>query len=225
MYDVIVTGSEGLLGVPLCTHLEAKGLKVAHLDLSLGHDLSDEEFVSSWFSENPGCGLVNLFALDDSITKTRTAPDLLHVPLEDFKTILSVNVVALFSVCRQFILNNSRGSVVNLASIYGVNSPRPDLYRNGEKNVAYGVSKAAVIQLTKHLGVHAAPNFRFNTIVLGGVAAGQPADFVERYIENVPMKRMATPDEIIGCVEYLLSESSAYSTAGTITIDGGWTAI
>lgn len=225
MYDVIVTGSEGLLGSPLCRHLEAKGLKVAHLDLSLGHDLTDEEFVVSWFGENPGRGLVNLFALDDSITKTRTAPDFIHVPLEDFKAILSVNVVALFSVCRQFVLNNSSGSVVNLASIYGVNSPRPDLYRNGEKNIGYGVSKAAVIQLTKHLGVHAAPNFRFNSIVLGGVSAGQPADFVERYIENVPMKRMATPDEIIGCVEYLLSKSSAYSTAATITIDGGWTAI
>ena len=90
MYDVIVTGSEGLLGVPLCKHLEAKGLKVAHLDLSLGHDLTDEDFVVSWFKQNPGLGLVNLFALDDTITQTRVATDFSRIELGSFEEILSV---------------------------------------------------------------------------------------------------------------------------------------
>jgi NAD(P)-dependent dehydrogenase (short-subunit alcohol dehydrogenase family) len=93
-----------------------------------------------------------------------------------------------------------------------------------EKNIAYGISKAAVNQLSRHLAVHAAPNFLVNTVVLGGFKNSQSKEFVANYSKNVPLQRMGTPKDIFGLLEYLCSEKASYSTGSEFFIDGGWTA-
>ena len=113
---------------------------------------------------------------------------------------------------------------MNFSSIYGVRSPDARLYSEGEKPISYGVSKAGVIQLSRHLATHAAPNFRVNTIILGGIFENQREEFVSRYSANVPLGRMGSPSEILGAVEFLTSDASSYTTGSAINIDGGWTA-
>ena len=71
---------------------------------------------------------------------------------------------------------NTKGSIVNFSSTYGCGSPIPSMYTNGEKHIGYGVSKAGVIQLTKHLAVHLAPNIRVNCVSPGGVKFNQDKD-------------------------------------------------
>ena len=63
---IIVTGSEGLIGTELCSYLSKK-YKILKLDLILGHDLTDEEFVKNWFKKNKADALVNCFALNDHV--------------------------------------------------------------------------------------------------------------------------------------------------------------
>jgi gluconate 5-dehydrogenase len=137
---------------------------------------------------------------------------------------MEVNVVALLSVCREYIRNQAFGNIINFSSIYGVASPRPDMYHNSEKFIGYSVSKAAVIQLTRHLAIHSAPNFRVNCVMPGGIYVDQPAKFVRSYSRNAPIGRMMNLDEITGIVEFLISEKSSYCTAGIYPVDGGWTA-
>jgi NAD(P)-dependent dehydrogenase (short-subunit alcohol dehydrogenase family) len=225
---VVVTGSRGLIGRALVP-LFQKQYQVHELDLSLGHDLSDETFVKQWFAQNPADYLVNLFALNDSAVATTSTEKqtLFNIPLDSFRKYCEVNLTALFSVCREFARNNKKGSIVNFSSTYGIVSPRPELYDNKEKHIGYSVTKAGVVQMTRHLAVHLGPDIRVNCVVPGGVTdtSHQPTKFHELYSKHTPMRRMMHAPELFGILEYLCSDKSSYSTGGVFPVDGGWTAL
>ena len=225
MKDLIITGSEGLIGKTLSEYFIKKGYSVSCLDLQLGHDLTDERFVKDWFRDNPAKSLINAFALNDHINHSERNSGFREVALDDFNKMLQVNLTSLFSVCRQYIICNNSGNIVNFSSIYGVVSPEHKLYGGSEKDISYGISKAGVLQLGRHLGVHAAPSFRVNSIVLGGIEHEQSSEFIAGYSERAPLGRMANRSEVNGLVEFLISKESSYCTGATFTVDGGWTAI
>ena len=225
MKDVVITGSEGIIGKTLSEYFINKGYSVSCLDLQLGHDLTDEGFVKDWFKNNPAKALINAFALNDHINLSERKTGFREAALEDFNRMLTVNLTSLFSVCRQYIIANNSGNIVNFSSIYGVVSPEPKLYAGSEKDISYGISKAGVLQLSRHLAVHAAPSFRVNSIVLGGIEHEQGTDFIAGYSKRAPLGRMAKRTEVNGLAEFLISEESSYCTGATFTLDGGWTAI
>ena len=86
------------------------------------------------------------------------------------------------------------------------------------------MSKAGVIQLTRHLATHLAPHFRVNCVIPGGVEYNQTKEFKQKYSERVPLGRMMKVNELNGLLDYLCSENSTYTTGTTFTVDGGWTA-
>jgi len=219
---IIITGSEGLLGSKISDYLE-KNYEIIRLDLSLGHDLTDENFVKKWFSENPADCLVNCFALNDHVDKNSKRTTLFEISLGSFSKFMEVNLTALFSVCREFARNNSKGSIVNFSATTGIVSARPDLYNGAHKHIGYSVSKAGVINLTKFLATHLAPDIRVNCIAPGGAEFDQDENFIKKYSALTPMKRMMKTDELNGIVEYLCSSKSSYVTGSVFVIDGGWT--
>jgi NAD(P)-dependent dehydrogenase (short-subunit alcohol dehydrogenase family) len=223
-WDVIVTGSEGYIGKFVFNSLSNSGLNVVGLDTALGNDLENEDFVINWFKVNRGKNLVNLFGLNDHVTDKNIQNNSLEVSLATFRDYLELNVTTLFSVCRNYIKNNDSGNILNFSSIYGINSPKPKLYSNMEKHIGYGVSKSSVIQLTKHLAVHYGPDFRANSVVLGGVLNNQSIEFVTSYSNEVPLGRMATREDVAGLVEFLVSEKAKYFSGSAIVLDGGWSA-
>ena len=66
---------------------------------------------------------------------------------------------------------------------------------------------------------------RVNTISPGGIYDNQEKDFVNKYIQKVPMGRMGNPDDISPVVSFLLSENSKYITGQNIMVDGGLTCL
>lgn len=219
---MIITGSEGILGSAVSSYMENL-FEIQKLSLRFGHDLTNEEFVREWFSKNKAEYLVNCFALNNHVIADKTNETLFDVTLDSINKYLLVNVVALFSVCREFAKNDEAKGVVNISSVYGVVSPIPSLYKGSEKHIGYSLSKAAVIQLTRHLATHLAPRIRVNCIAPGGVEHNQNSEFKAKYNDHVPMKRMMKRDEINGLIEYLCSDKSKYMTGSIINIDGGWT--
>lgn len=219
---IIITGSEGLLGKELTRHLSTK-YEVVGLDISLGHDLTNEKFVKEWFSKNKADALVNCFALNDHVDPNTKRDTLFDITLASFSKFLEVNLTALFSVCREFARNNNVGSIVNFSASTGIVSARPDLYDGGHKHIAYSISKAGVINLTKFLATHLAPNIRVNCVAPGGVQHNQDENFIKKYSALTPMKRMMKKDELNGIIEYLCNSNSSYVTGAVFVIDGGWT--
>lgn len=218
---IIITGSEGILGKEISKYFE-KSNEVFKLDLKLGDDLSDEEFVKKWFFKNHADYLINCFAINDHIDKKRKKKTLFEYDLESFRNSMDVNVISLFSVCREFAKNNKKGTIVNFSSIYGIQSPRPDMYENSHKDIGYCVSKAGVINISKYLAAHLAPNIKVNCIVPGGVLNDQSSKFVKNYSKLTPLQRMMKKNELNGLIDFLCSKKSTYMTGSIIVVDGGY---
>ena len=219
---IIVTGSEGLLGKEI-TNFLSKNHETYKLDIKLGHDLTDENFVKEWFSKNKADSLVNCFALNDHVEPGNKRGTIFDISLKSFSKFLEVNLTALFSVCREYARNNERGTIVNFSASTGIVSARPDLYSGKHKHIGYSISKAGVINLTKFFATHLAPKIRVNCIAPGGVENDQDKEFLTKYANLTPMGRMMKKNELNEIVEYLCSSKSSYVTGGTFVVDGGWT--
>ena len=70
------------------------------------------------------------------------------------------------------------------------------MYDGSHKDIGYGVSKSAVINLSKYLAIHLAPNIRVNCIIPGGVEHKQNKKFISMYSKNTPLKRMMKKNEL-----------------------------
>ena len=219
---ISITGSEGLIGSELSRFLE-KNHEIIKIDLVLGHDLNNESFVKDWFSKYKADALVNCFALNDHVKEGEKRGTLFDQDLEKLSKYFQVNLVSLFSVCREFARNNSKGSIINFSATTGIVSARPDIYDGAHKDIGYSISKSGVINLTKYLATHMAPNFRVNCVSPGGVEHNQDESFKEKYSKLTPMRRMMKKDELNDIIEYLCSEKSSYVTGANFVIDGGWT--
>ena len=88
----------------------------------------------------------------------------------------------------------------------------------------YSVAKAAQVQLTRELAVRLAPKgIRVNGICFGGVEGRADEAFVDRYRQLCPAGRMLRDDEVVGPVDYLVSDASSGMTGHNMMVDGGWT--
>ena len=151
-------------------------------------------------------------------------------PLEDWQQILAVNLTGTFLGCQVIggqMLAQRSGSIINMASLYGVVSPNHRMYPETgiHQPVAYSVSKAGVIALTRYLAtLWAGQGVRVNCITPGGVYNQHPDLFASRYASLSPMGRMAHRDEMRGALIYLASAASTYCTGHNLIVDGGWTA-
>ena len=139
---------------------------------------------------------------------------------------LEVNLTAnfvLFQSCLE-LLEKNNASIINIGSIYGMCAPDMSLYKGTDMGnpAAYAVSKGGLIQFTRWLASMLAPDIRVNCLSLGGIERGQPKEFVRKYIEKTPLKRMAKESDIVGMIALLLSEDSSYITGQNIVLDGGW---
>jgi len=126
-----------------------------------------------------------------------------------------------------------RGSIINIASIYGMVSPDQSLYEYRRSNdevfykpVAYSASKSGILNLTRYLAVYwAKQNVRVNSLSIAGVFNNQDKEFLDAYCARIPVGRMANPDDYIGAVMFLAGHGSKCMTGHNMVVDGGWTAI
>lgn len=127
--------------------------------------------------------------------------------------------------------NSGGASVINIASMYGMVSPNPEVYGDSGQNNPphYGSAKAGLIQLTRYLACHLAPSgIRVNAISPGpfpnpSVVESNPA-FHQALARKVPLGRTGRPDELSGALLFLASDASSFVTGANLPVDGGWTA-
>lgn len=162
----------------------------------------------------------------------RAGGELWDTTAEDWAGVMELNSLGLFLSCQIFgevLARQGGGSMVNVASIYGMVGPDFSLYEGTEiKNpVAYSFAKGGMINMTRYLASYLAPHgVRVNSISPGGVQTdATPERFVANYAKRVPMGRMARAEELRGAAVFLASDASSYVTGQNLAVDGGWTAI
>lgn len=180
-------------------------------------------------------GLVNNAAFTTKTSKTTSSKS--YLPLESFsmeiwQKSLDVNLTGLFLCCKQIgsiMVKNGGGSIVNVASTYGIVGADQRIYGKSKLNspISYAATKGGVVNLTRYLASYwHKKNIRVNTLIPGGVQdlSYQSKDFVKRYSERTMLGRMAKKNEYNGAILFLLSDASSYMTGSSLVIDGGWTA-
>ncbi len=155
-----------------------------------------------------------------------------NVPFEEqtidtWRRALEVNLTAVFDLSKglaPLLKSSKNGSIVNIASIYGMYGPDWSLYEDTRMSnpAAYGASKGGLIQLTRWLATTIAPEVRVNAISPGGIRKNQQEEFVKRYEEKTPLGRMADAEDFRGAIAYLCSDLSRYVSGVNLPIDGGW---
>ena len=239
--NIIVTGSEGLLGKAIVVDIQKEGGIAICLDISLdtapeSHhykvDLTHQEETENMVNQllktyHQIDGLVN-----NTYPRTKDwGTKMEEVVLSSFRQNVDWQLNSVFNLI-QLISNHmtifNQGSVVNIASIYGIVGNDFTLYNNTNLTspVAYSAIKGGLINMNRYLASYFGKNnLRFNCVSPGGIQDQQPEEFIKNYNAKVPMKRMGAPEDIAPTVSFLLSEKSKYITGQNIAIDGGWTAI
>jgi gluconate 5-dehydrogenase len=129
-----------------------------------------------------------------------------------------------------FMGANLGGSIVNIASMYGVVSPDPSIYpdENLSSPPSYAAGKAAIIQFTRYAACHlGSKNIRVNSISPGpfpNMKTQSNKEFIEKLKNKTPLGRIGNPEDLKGIAVFLSSDEASYITGQNICIDGGWTA-
>lgn len=158
-----------------------------------------------------------------------------HFTLEDWNRELAVGLTGAM-LCAQALGSHMAemggGVILNICSDLALIAPNQGLYakpglpqkEQPVKPVTYSVIKHGLLGLTKYLATYwSHKNVRANALSPGGVFAGQPADFVTRITEHIPLGRMARLDEYQGAIVFLCSDASAYMNGANLVMDGGRT--
>lgn len=123
------------------------------------------------------------------------------------------------------------GSIVNIASMYGIVSPYLAVYEPPCEAslipVNYSAGKASVIQMTRYFGTYLIDrNIRVNSISPGPFPSPKVQEnkvFADRLREKNPSHRLGDPEDLKGAVLFLASDASKYVVGQNIQVDGGWT--
>jgi len=256
----IVTGSLGLIGKEHCKALADAGANVVVADLNedncksfakelgLNHlgismDVADINSLNDakkiiLEKYNTIDILVNNAAINDMFESPLLAAEqskFENYPLDLWQKSLNVNVTGVFLCSQVFgpvMAEKKSGSIINIASTYGIVAPDQSIYmdENGNqkfyKSASYPTTKGAVISFTRFLAAYwGEKNVRVNSLSPGGVENNQDEFFINNYSQKTPLKRMATPSDYKGAIIFLASDASSYMTGANLVVDGGWTAI
>jgi len=232
----IVTGAARGIGLATAKLFEKNGYKVALVDKdndeliklridnnnqkSFSYDISDINQLSSMFSD-----ILNWYGRIDVLVNNAGVADFGNIEetsYERWNKVMKTNLDGVFLCSQKAIpyLKETKGNIVNIASISGL--------RASTLRVAYGTSKAAVIQLTKQQAAELGEfGIRVNCIAPGPVKtklamAVHTQDIIEAYHDAIPLNRYGTEIEIANGIYFLASENASYITGQILAVDGGF---
>lgn len=255
----IITGALGLIGKEHCKALTEAGANVVVTDIdgeqceefaktletdSLGIeiDVTDKDsLIKARVKILEKFGhidiLVNNAAINDMFENPKAAAEqskFENYPLELWQRSVDVNLTGVFLCSQVFgteMAKQKSGSIINIASTYGITAPDQSLYikKDGTQDFfkppAYSATKGGVISFTKYLAAYwGKENVRVNTLTPGGVKNNQDEFFIEQYSKRTMLNRMAKPTDYKGALIFLASDASNYMTGANLVVDGGWTA-
>ena len=242
----VITGGGGALGSAIGLGLSQAGAEIIVIDVNLesarratknildsggkahafAGDLSQESIVEEIFAKLDKITSINILVNAISAPLERPSPEKMSIDVWE-KTI-SVNLTSFFLTSRaaaqRMIKAGKGGSIINFGSIAGVSAL-------GRGAVAYGASKAGIIQMTRDCSFEWAQyGIRVNSILPGQfvnetwtklMSDPTKSNLVNRVRGGIPMGRFGEPSEMVGPVLFLASDAASMVTGIAMPVDGG----
>lgn len=245
---IIVTGGAGLLGRDFCKMIVENGgtAIIAEYNTILAEEVKNEIGNEKLFVEEIDITSKNsiLDLLDKLNLKFGRIDALVNsayprnknygkhffdVEYDDFCENLGMNLGGYFlssQLFAKYFYKQGYGNIINISSIYGVVTPRFEIYNNTSMTtpVEYVAIKSGVQHLTRYMAKYfKGKKIRVNSISLGGLKDSQPKSFLKAYREYCLNKGMLHAKDISGTLLYLLSDLSEYVNGQNIIVDDGFT--
>lgn len=205
---------------------EASGLDVTYATVDAAEEESVQALVEAAIA---ALGKVDILVCAQGLNKKFPAEDF---PMDIFRQMLEVNVVGVMMCCKHFgkhMMTNGYGKIVILGSVRGRIATR------GAGNAAYCTTKGAVDMMTKQLASEYGPhNITVNAIgptvtetpMMTAVIEQRGGDaYRKEQAEQLPMRRMAKPEDCVGASVFLAAPASDFLTGNILYPDGGLTAV
>ena len=182
-------------------------------------DVSQRPQVEKMFSTAQQCfGGVDILVNNAAISMQHLFTD---ISQQQWDKLFAVNVKGVFHCCQcalPYMIHNKQGRIINISSIWGISGASCES--------AYSASKAAVIGLSKALAKELGPsNVTVNCIAPGVIDTQMNANLdtqcMQQLIEETPLQRIGTPEEIAQCILFLASENAGFITGQVISPNGG----
>ena len=246
--NIIVIGASGRLGKVVSSSLLDQGANVIAVDVDqVGIDKQKEIHLSKKYTPIMGScndidSIKSIFntvlnktgnidgAVNLSYPKNKNyGKHFFDVSYEDFceNTALHLGGYFLFmQQCAKYSVEEGvKFSLLNFSSIYGVISPKFEIYEETKMTVPveYAAIKSSLLHLTSYLTAYTkGTSFRVNCISPGGIFDDQDNKFLRNYKNKSRSKGMLDPDDLIGTVLYLLSDASEFVCGQNIVVDDGF---
>lgn len=238
---IIITGGNGLLGRAILDRLKSEGALCINFEIS--HQTNDD-------LTKVYCDITNAKSIDEAfelvLKKYKKIDGLVNnayprtkdwgtkfeeIVFDSWKQNIDWQLNSYFYISQKVAIQMSvqkYGSIVNMASIYGVVGADFNVYEGTTMTMpaAYSAIKGALINFTRYVASYFGPQqVRVNAVSPGGIFDNQNEVFISNYCKKVPMRKLGNPEDIAPTVAFLLSDDSKYITGQNIIVDGGWTAI
>lgn len=168
-------------------------------------------------------GKLDILVNNFGVGKPETDLDLVKGSEEAFLELFKLNVGTVYGISKAAVphmMKQGKGSIINISSIGGA---IPDVTRIG-----YGVSKAAVNNITQQIAMqYARAHIRCNAVLPGLTATdaalnNMPQSFIDSFLSHVPLNRMGKPEDIANAVLFFASDDSSYITGNIMEVAGGY---
>src|SRR5690606_6667703 len=190
--------------------------------LAMAADVSsdgDRQAIMDWAEDN-GDGL-HILVNNAGGNITRPAVDYAE---DEWRSIFETNLFSAFELSRYaypLLVRHAATSIVNVGSVSGLTHVR--------SGVVYGMSKAAMHQMTRNLASEwAADGIRVNSVAPWYIRTRRTSgpladpDYYDQVLERTPMRRIGEPEEVAGAVAFLCLPAASYVTGECIAVDGGF---
>lgn len=219
MRRVLITGGSRGIGKAIASKFEEHGYEVVtptRQELDLRDKSSVQAYVDAHKEENFDI-IVNNAGIND-------VNEIENITDDEIDSMLTVNLIAPIMLLRGFVGAMKRqhyGRIVNIGSIWAVVSKGGRCVYSATKNGIHGVTNTLAVEL-------ASDNILINTVCPGFTLTeltikNNTLDEIATISSDIPMGRMAQPEEIAEVVYFLCSEQNTYLTGQKITVDGGFT--
>jgi NAD(P)-dependent dehydrogenase (short-subunit alcohol dehydrogenase family) len=249
---IVLIGGAGLLGQAFAKGLLTHGGRVVIADISISRSRTAAETILTFLPEASlyleKVDITSKTEIDEMIVRIVKAygpidavvnnayprnsnygRKLEEVEFDDFCQNVNLHLGGYFLSTQRFaryFKSQGFGHVVNISSIYGVVSPRFDIYdgTNITMPVEYAAIKSAIQHLSKYFtSYYKGTSLRFNVLSPGGILDGQSDAFIKQYSKYASSKGMLNPVDLVGSLVFLLSDLSLFVNGLNLIVDDGWT--